>query len=303
MARFKYKGKTYPSKSSCIKAFGLNPKSTIEILSRTGKTLEEYLDNTVGGVYVGKRGIVFNNVQYKSLKDAFKENGLTDEDYARFMVLKKLKKDKGELPDKEAEKQYALDILSGESNDLKKVYGNYVIDGIEYSSIEKMVESFGYTLEQYNIYKRYRNLKGTPIEIFDTMRNDENYKDNYSVEVTYRGKTYPSIRALTDDLGYEYSIFTSRMYMEGAITPEEYLHGIETGKYEEPIRKRVLEHTKISYHVDGKGYVTQEEIAKDLGMAKVTLIHKAHQNQLSIEEMARKIVEQRKEEEVITVEA
>lgn len=298
MAKFKYDGVTYNSKRECLEHFGLNAKSVFEITSRTGISIEEYLDKHLDEKYLGKRGVLHNGVKYKSVKEAFKENGLTEDEYHRYMLIKKQKKDKGEIKTKKEEREFLSSILSGESDVLKKVYGKHIIDGIEYNSIEKMVESYGYTLEQYNIYKRYRKLEGNPVDIFNKMRQDSSFKANYSREVTYKGKTYPSIRALTEDLGYEYGIFTSRMYSEDEnLTPEEFLAGIESGKYEEPVRKRKLEHKKINYIVDGKGYVTQEDIAKDLGIAKVTLIHKAHKEGLGIQEMAEKIIQERKEKE------
>lgn len=294
MTKFIYDNVEYASKSECIEALGLKPKSTFESASRLNLTVEEYLDQHFKKY--GKRGVMVDGIKYRSVKDAFKIFGYTQDDYQKFMIAKKQKKDSGEIKNKADEEKFLEDVLLGRVDTLKKVYGRHIIDGIEYSSIEKMVESFGYTLEQYNIYKRYRKLTGDAVDIFNQMRQDESFKTNYTKEVEYKGKTYPSIKALTESLNYEYGIFTSRMYQLG-LTAEEFLQGIEEGKYEEPKRKRVLHHKKINYIINGKGYTTQEQVAKALGMAKVTVLHKAKQNGLTFEEMARQLMLEKEEKE------
>lgn len=298
MAKFMYNGKQYSSKSKCIEEFGFVPKSVFEIISRENITLEQYLDRHLRKDKLSNREVLFNNVKYRSVREAFRKLGFTEDEYYRFMVIKKSMLDSGELKSKDDERALLDSIFRGDSDILKKSYGKHVVDGIEYNSIEKMVNSYGYTLEQYNIYKRYRKLKGNPVEIFEKMRNDDSFKENYSVEVKYKGKKYPSIRALTDDLGYEYTIFTSRMYLEGVHSPEEYLAGVDSGKYDKPLRKRNPIHNKISYHIGDKGFVTQEDMATYLGMAKVTLIHKAQQNNLSIEEMANVIYKEQQQDKL-----
>lgn len=294
MTKFVYDNVEYKSKSECITALGLNPKSTFESASRLNLTIEEYLDRQFKTY--GKRGVKINGLHYRSVKDAFRIFGYTQDDYQRYMIIKKQKKDNGELKTKVDEDKFLEDVFLDRTDVLKKVYGRHIIDGIEYSSIEKMVESFGYTLEQYNIYKRYRNLTGDAVDIFNQMRNDETFKSNYTKEVEYKGKKYPSIRALTNDLDYEYGIFTSRMYQLG-ITPEEFLEGIESGKYEEPKRKRVLKHKKINYVINGKEFTTQDEVAKALGIAKVTILHKAKRTNKTFEEIASEIMTERENKE------
>ena len=58
-----------------------------------------------------------------------------------------------------------------------------------------------------------------------------------------------------------------------------------------------MNYCKRLYDLRNDNDLTQEDIAKDLGIAKVTLIHKAHKEGLGIQEMAEKIIKEKRERE------
>ena len=298
MAKFVYNGVPYSSKKECLIQLGLTPKSVFEMVSKRGIDLKTYLDEYFDKDNLGsrKRGVIFDGKKYPSVKKAFEMEGLTEENYNRYMSVKKRKEAEGAFKTKEDETKFLHQILSGDLSGIRHIYGSHLYKGVKYGTIEEMVNSEGYTIDQYNTYKIHRKLDLSPEEVLKIMVKDTSFKGNKDTTIYYKDQPYESLYALVSSLGYEYTIFTSNMYSKG-LTYQEFLDGIEEGKYEKPIRRRKLVQKKIGYNIANHEFTKQQEIADYLGISKATLISRANKAGLTVPALAEILIKAKDNEE------
>lgn len=209
--KYTYRGVTYKTLKELAEGSGVKVNSMNSIMSRRGITYTEYLDEVLG------RRVTYEGEVYSSMTAFAKVIG------EKALALRKYM-DAG----------YTLEESVSKCKE-RRERRKRVFRGKPYETYGAMVGEFGYTESQVRDYISNRQLKvGVSEALEQLLSGNCGGYEFHGVERA--GKKYRSNRELIESYGIQYTTAYEAGRRNG-VGVLEYLDGIDSGKYEKPVRR------------------------------------------------------------------